>query len=158
MPSSVARLDGGEQFVEAVLVDQFAHGRRVDHDFDRRHHAARDGRHEALANDGLHSWRPVAGGSGRARAAGKKSKNATNGGVRRGGVKRGQHEVARIGGGQRGHERLAVAHLADHDHVGVLPHDVVRAPARNSACPGRPRAVRSRIARRRRCTRWDLRA
>ena len=32
----------------------------------------------------------------------------------------GEDEVARLGGGQRGRDRLEVAHLADEDHVGVL--------------------------------------
>ena len=36
------------------------------------------------------------------------------------GVQRGEHEVAGLGRGQRGGDRLEVAHLADEDHVGVL--------------------------------------
>ena len=32
----------------------------------------------------------------------------------------GEHEVAGLGGGQRGRDRLEVAHLADQDHIGVL--------------------------------------
>ncbi len=36
------------------------------------------------------------------------------------GVQRGEHEVAGLGRGQRGGDRLQVAHLADEDHVGVL--------------------------------------
>ena len=35
-------------------------------------------------------------------------------------VQRGEHEVAGLGRGQRGRDRLEVAHLADEDHVGVL--------------------------------------
>ena len=35
-------------------------------------------------------------------------------------VQRREHEVAGLGGGQRGPHRLGVAHLADEDHVGVL--------------------------------------
>ena len=34
------------------------------------------------------------------------------------------HEVPRLGGGQRRVDRVAVAHLADADHVGVLPQHV----------------------------------
>ena len=40
------------------------------------------------------------------------------GGVLR--VQRREHEVAGLGRGQRGRDRLEVAHLADEDHVGVL--------------------------------------
>ena len=36
------------------------------------------------------------------------------------GVQRGEHEVAGLGRGQRGGDRVEVAHLADEDHVGVL--------------------------------------
>ena len=36
------------------------------------------------------------------------------------GVKRREDEVTRLGGGERGRDRLEVAHLADEDHVGVL--------------------------------------
>ncbi len=36
------------------------------------------------------------------------------------GVQRAEHEVAGLGGGQRGADRLEVAHLADEDHVRVL--------------------------------------
>ena len=35
-------------------------------------------------------------------------------------VQRAEHEVAGLGGGQRGADRLEVAHLADEDHVRVL--------------------------------------
>ena len=35
-------------------------------------------------------------------------------------VQRAEHEVAGLGGGERGADRLEVAHLADEDHVRVL--------------------------------------
>ena len=35
-------------------------------------------------------------------------------------VQRGEDEVAGLGRGQRGRDRLEVAHLAEQDHVGVL--------------------------------------
>ena len=35
-------------------------------------------------------------------------------------VQRREHEVAGLGGGERGRDRLEVAHLAEEDHVGVL--------------------------------------
>ncbi len=38
------------------------------------------------------------------------------------GVQRREHEVARLGGRQGGGDGLGVAHLADEDDVGVLPH------------------------------------
>ena len=41
-------------------------------------------------------------------------------------VQRGEDEVAGLGGGEHGLHRLHVAHLADHDHVGVLAHGVAQ--------------------------------
>jgi hypothetical protein len=38
-----------------------------------------------------------------------------------GGVQRGEHEVAGFGGLDAGEHRFAVAHLADHDDIGILP-------------------------------------
>jgi len=43
-------------------------------------------------------------------------------------MQRGDHEVAGVGGREGGHERLAVAHFADHDDIGVLAHDVDERP------------------------------
>ena len=37
------------------------------------------------------------------------------------GVQRGEDEVAGLGRGQRGRDRLEVAHLAEEDHVRVMP-------------------------------------
>ncbi len=37
-------------------------------------------------------------------------------------VQRRHDEVAGLGGGERGLDRLGVTHLADQDDVGVLPH------------------------------------
>ncbi len=37
------------------------------------------------------------------------------------GVQRPEDEVTGLGGGQRGRDRLEVSHLAEEDHVGVLP-------------------------------------
>ncbi len=36
----------------------------------------------------------------------------------------GRHEMAGVRGGEGGHERLAVAHFADDDDIGILAHDV----------------------------------
>ena len=41
------------------------------------------------------------------------------------GVQGGEHEVAGLGRGERGGDRLEVAHLADEDDVGVLAQDVL---------------------------------
>ena len=49
------------------------------------------------------------------------------------GVQRRQHQVAGLGRGDRGLDRLVVAHLADQDHVGVLSQ---RAPERGGEAPG----------------------
>ena len=56
------------------------------------------------------------------------------------GVQRGEDEVAGLGRGERGRDRLEVAHLTDEDDVGVLAQDVLAAPRRTSGCPRRPRA------------------
>ena len=40
-------------------------------------------------------------------------------------MQRAQDEVAGLGGGQGGADRLLVAHLADEDDVGVLPQHVL---------------------------------
>ena len=40
-------------------------------------------------------------------------------------VQRGEDEVTRLGRGDRGSDRLEVAHLTDEDHVGVLPQHVL---------------------------------
>ena len=47
------------------------------------------------------------------------------------GVQRGEDEVAGLRRGQRGRDRLEVAHLADEDHVGVLAQRGLQAPARS---------------------------
>ena len=49
-----AGLDGRRQFVEPVFLDQFLDRRGVDHDLQGGCHAAGQGVHHALANDGLH--------------------------------------------------------------------------------------------------------
>ena len=41
-----------------------------------------------------------------------------------GGVQCGQHEMAGFGGGEGGGDRIEVAHLADSDHIRILPQDV----------------------------------
>ena len=45
------------------------------------------------------------------------------------GVDGGEDEVAGLGGGERGADRLLVAHLADQDHVGVLAQDAAHRAA-----------------------------
>ena len=51
--------------------------------------------------------------------------------ARRLGVQRGEDEVAGLGRGQRGRDRLEVAHLADEDDVGVLAERARRASAKS---------------------------
>ena len=122
-----AGLDGGGEFVEQVLLDEFPHGRRIDHDFDRGNDAARDGRDQPLTDD-----RAQVGGDLAADLVafvrGEEIEGAADGRVRRRRVQRGDHEVAGVRRGERGHERLAVAHLADHDDIGILAHDVDERP------------------------------
>ena len=118
-----AGLDGGEKFVEAVLFDEFADGAGVEHDLDGGNDAAGGRRHEPLADD-------TAQGGGHLTAnlvafvRGEEIEGAADGGVGRGRVQGGQHKMARVRGGEGGHERLAVAHFADDDDVGILAHDV----------------------------------
>ena len=49
-------------------------------------------------------------------------------------VQRREDEVARLGRRDRGLHRLPVAHLADHDDVGVLPHHVLQGLVEARAC------------------------
>ena len=55
-------------------------------------------------------------------------------------VQRGEDEVPGLGRGDRGRDRLEVAHLADEDDVGVLAQDVLEGRRERSACRRRPRA------------------
>src|SRR5581483_7046989 len=41
------------------------------------------------------------------------------------GMERGEHEVARFGGGHGGRDGLGRAHLAYHEHINVLPEDAL---------------------------------
>ena len=55
-------------------------------------------------------------------------------------VQRAEDEVAGLGSGQRGRDRLEVAHLADEDHVGVLAQRGTQRLAEARRRPGRSRA------------------
>ena len=59
------------------------------------------------------------------------------------GVQRGEDEVARLGGAQGHLGRLAVADLADEDHVGVLPQPVLQ-PVGEGQHVGADLALRAR--------------
>ena len=36
-------------------------------------------------------------------------------------MQRGKHQMARLGGGQRRLDGIQIPHLADEDHIGILP-------------------------------------
>ena len=55
-------------------------------------------------------------------------------------VQRAEDEVAGLGGGQRGRDRLEVAHLADEDHVGVLAERGAQRVGEATSRPCRSRA------------------
>jgi hypothetical protein len=118
-----AGFDGGEKFVEAIFFDKFADGAGVEHDLDGRNDTAGGRRNEALANDGAQGGGHLAANLV-AFVRGKEIEGAADGRVGRGRVQGGQHQMARVRGGEGGHEGLAVAHFADDDDVGILAHDV----------------------------------
>ena len=51
-----------------------------------------------------------------------------------------KHEVAGLGGAQRGVDGLLVAHLADEDHVRVLAQDAAQGALEGGGVHARPRA------------------
>ncbi len=55
-------------------------------------------------------------------------------------VQGGEHQVAGLGRGDRGRDRLEVTHLTDQDDVGVLAQDVLQGLGRTRGCRRRPRA------------------
>jgi len=82
----------------------------------------RRSRNEPLADDGAQRRRHLTTNLVTF-VRGEKVESTTNGGVRGGRVQSGQHEMAGVRGGEGGHERLAVAHFADDDDIGILAHD-----------------------------------
>ena len=115
-----ARLHDRVDLLDLRLPDQVADGVVGHEDLQRRGAAAPVGsRDEVLRDDSLerrgelHAHLLLLLGGERVDDAVDRLRRAL-------GVKRGEDEVARLGGGQRGPDRLEVAHLADEDHVRVL--------------------------------------
>ena len=111
------------EFLQAVFLDQFAHGAGVDHDFLRRGHAAGDGGHHALADDGLQGAGDLAADLVPLVRL-EEVKNAADGLGGVGGVQGGKDEMAGVGRAHGGGKAGGVAHFADHDDVRVLAEDV----------------------------------
>src|SRR5512132_2219113 len=115
-----ARLHDRIDLLDIRLPDQIAN-RVVGHQHLERSRAAElvGGRHEGLRDDALERRREL-----HAHLAlllgGEDVDDAVDRGRRALGVQRREHEVPGLGCGERGRDRLEVAHLADEDHVGVL--------------------------------------
>ena len=118
-----AGFNGGGQLVEAVFFNQLFDRRCVDHDFQRRGHAAADGGHHALANDGLQHAAELA--TNLLAFVGLEEIQNTADGLRGvGGVQCGQHQMAGIRRAHGGGETDGVTHFADHDDVRILAQNV----------------------------------
>src|SRR5262245_48314875 len=115
-----ARLHDRVDLLDLRLPDEVAN-RVVGHqDLDRGRAAATvGGRHKRLRDDALKRRREL-----HAHLAlllgGEDVDDAVDRGRRALSVQRREHEVPGLGCGERGRDRLEVAHLADEDHVGVL--------------------------------------
>ena len=120
-PDRAGGLDRGVDLVRLRLADQVADRRSRDQDLGRDHPAGPvRGRQQLLGDDPLQRDREL--GSDLPLLLGREDVDDPVdrlGG--RLGVQRGEDEVAGLGRGQRRGDRLQVAHLADQDHVGVLP-------------------------------------
>ena len=135
-----AGLDQRVDLVRLALADQVAHARR------RHEHLGGDaaalavgGRQQRLGDDALEADRELH--ADLALLGGREDVDDAVDRLRRVlGVQRGEHEVAGFGRGQRGADRLHVAHLADEDHVRVLAQRGLQAEREASARPGRSRA------------------
>ena len=115
-----AGLEHGVDLVGLALADQVADRRRRDEDLGRDAPAgAVGGRQQHLGHDPLERDRQL--GADLALLLGREHVDDAVDRLRRVlGVERREHEVAGLGRGDRGADRLEVAHLADEDHVGVL--------------------------------------
>ena len=119
-PDRARGLHGGVDLVRLALADQVADRRG------RHQHLAGDdaahavgGRQQLLGDDPLQGDREL--GAHLALLLGREDVDDAVDRLRgRLGVQGGEDEVAGLGRGQRGGDRLQVAHLADQDHVGVL--------------------------------------
>ena len=123
-----------------ALEDQVLDQRRVEHDLDRGDAPlAVLARHQALRHERAHVERQVHQQL-LAALVGKEVDDAVErlvGAVR---VQRGEAQVAGLGEGDRVLHRLAVADLADQDHVGRLAQRVLERRVPRIACRRRPRA------------------
>ena len=119
-PARGARLHDRVDLLDLRLPDQVA-DRVVGHqDLERgRPAAAVGGRHEVLRDDALERRRELDAHLALL-LGGEDVDDAVDRGRRALGVQRREHEVPGLGRGERGRDRLEVAHLADEDHVGVL--------------------------------------
>ena len=120
IPDDAARLHGRADLHRLLLADHVADGPVHDQHLDGGHHPARVGaRQQPLRDD-----RAQRLGEHRAHLVLLVGRERADDPVHRAhrvvGVQRREHEVAGLGGGHRERDRLAVAQLADHDHVRVL--------------------------------------
>ncbi len=119
-PDGGARLQDRVDLVRLALPDQVADGRGRHEHLGRHDAAGAVGvRQQLLGHDPLQGHRQLHPHL-TLLVGGEHVDDAVDrlGGVL--GVQGGEHEVAGLGSGQGGGDRLQVAHLADEDHVGVL--------------------------------------
>ena len=119
----VAGFNGCRQFVQPIFLDEFFHGARIDHNFQRGRHAAVHRVDHALADDGLQCAGQLAPDL-LALVCLEEIENTAHGLGRVGGVQGGEHEVARIRRAHGGGKADRVTHFPDHDNVRILAQDV----------------------------------
>ena len=139
-PARRAGLHHRVDLLDLRLADQVPDRVVGDEDLERRDAAAAVGRrHEVLGDDALQRRReldadlPLLVGREHVDHAVDRLRSALR-------VQRREDEVAGLGGGQRGRDRLEVAHFADEDHVGVLAQRSAQRVRERRARPGRARA------------------
>ena len=118
-----AGFDGGGQFIQTVFFDEFSDGRRVEHDFDGRDDASLDLADHALAYNGFERSRQLSSDLVSFLRF-EEVQDAGNGLGCVGGMKRGEDEVAGVGGAHSGGKTDGVAHFSNHDDIRVLPQDI----------------------------------
>ena len=135
------RLHDGVDLLDLALADQVPDGVVREEDLEARDAAeAVGGRQQGLRDDALERVRELHAHLLLLRGR-EDVDDAVDRARRALGVERREDEVAGLGGGERGRDRLEVAHLAEEDHVGVLAQRRAQRLAEASARRSRSRAA-----------------
>jgi hypothetical protein len=121
-----ANPDGVGQLGVLPFQHELANDRGEHHDLDRRHasHPRSDRGEQFLSHDGFHvEGNRAADGS--VEFLREQVQNAPDGRRRRRSVYGTEHQMTRLSGVNRRHERLLVTHFADQHDIGILPHRVL---------------------------------